>query len=100
MERHAVFERAWYGTRGVSLEEIGEFRGRVDQMLADNSGGVKSTIDNLKNVTGAFSRNSGRIDTIMAGLERLAGGGPAEKPKPMYDLASPTPAAAVSPASI
>ena len=26
------FERAWYGTRGVSLEDIGEFRGRVDQM--------------------------------------------------------------------
>jgi len=73
--------------------------GRADQMLADNSEGVKSTIDNLKNVSGALSRNSGRIDTIIAGLERLAGGGPAEKPKPMYDLASPTPAAAVSPAS-
>ena len=73
--------------------------GRVDQMLADNSEGVKSTIDNLKNVSGALSRNSGRIDTIMAGLERLAGGGPAEKPKPIYDLAAPTPAATVSPAS-
>jgi phospholipid/cholesterol/gamma-HCH transport system substrate-binding protein len=71
--------------------------GRVDQMLADNSEGVKGTIDNLKNVSGALSRNSGRIDTIMAGLERLAGGGPAEKPKPIYDLAAPTPAAAVTP---
>src|SRR5271163_1305212 len=73
--------------------------GRVDQMLADNSEGVKSTIDNLKDVTGALSRNSGRIDTIMAGLERLAGGGPAEKPKPIYDLAAPTPAATVRPTS-
>ena len=72
---------------------------RVDQMLADNSEGVKSTIDNLKDVTGALSRNSGRIDTIMAGLERLAGGGPAEKPKPIYDLAAPTPVATVSPSS-
>jgi phospholipid/cholesterol/gamma-HCH transport system substrate-binding protein len=68
-------------------------------MLADNSEGVKSTIDNLKDVTGALSRNSGRIDAIMAGLERLAGGGPAEKPKPIYDLAAPTPAATVSPSS-
>jgi len=72
---------------------------RVDQMLADNSEGVKSTIDNLKDVSGALSRNSGRIDTIMVGLERLAGGGPAEKPKPIYDLAAPTPAATVSPSS-
>jgi phospholipid/cholesterol/gamma-HCH transport system substrate-binding protein len=72
---------------------------RVDKMLAENSDGLKSTIDNLKDVTGALSRNSGRVDTIMAGLERLAGGGPAEKPKPMFDLAVPSLAAAVSPAS-
>ena len=62
---------------------------RVDGMLADNADGVKSTIENLKEVTGALSRNSGRVDSIMAGLEHLTGGGPADKPKPIFDLAAP-----------
>lgn len=71
---------------------------QIDQMLADNSEGVKSTIDNLKVVSGALARNSGRIDSIMAGLERLTGGGPAEKPKPIFDLAAPNLASTINPA--
>jgi phospholipid/cholesterol/gamma-HCH transport system substrate-binding protein len=43
-------------------------------------------MDDLKVFSGALARNSGRVDGIMAGLEHLAGGGPAEKPKPIYDL--------------
>jgi hypothetical protein len=30
----AAFERAWYGLHEVSREDVGEFRGRVDQMKA------------------------------------------------------------------
>ena len=72
--------------------------GRLDKILADNTEGIKSTIDNLKDITGALSRNSGRIDSIMAGLQHLTGGGPADKPKPIYDLAVASLAAA-APAS-
>ncbi len=61
----------------------------VDKILSDNSEGIKSTIDNIKTFSGALARNSNRIDGIMAGLERLAGGGPAEKPKPTFDLLLP-----------
>jgi phospholipid/cholesterol/gamma-HCH transport system substrate-binding protein len=58
----------------------------VDKILSDNSASFKSTMDDLKVFSGALARNSGRVDGIMAGLEHLAGGGPAEKPKPIYDL--------------
>jgi phospholipid/cholesterol/gamma-HCH transport system substrate-binding protein len=58
----------------------------VDKILSDNSASFKSTMDDLKIFSGALARNSGRVDGIMAGLEHLAGGGPAEKPKPIYDL--------------
>jgi phospholipid/cholesterol/gamma-HCH transport system substrate-binding protein len=59
---------------------------QVDKILAENRQSLKDTIDNLKTFSGALARNSNRMDGIMAGLEHLAGGGPAEKPKPVYDL--------------
>ncbi|MEI9916543.1 MAG: ABC-type transport auxiliary lipoprotein family protein [Methylovirgula sp.] len=65
---------------------------QVDEILADNKQSLKETIDNLKAFSGALARNSNRVDGIMAGLERMAGGGPAEKPKPVYDLTVSLPA--------
>jgi phospholipid/cholesterol/gamma-HCH transport system substrate-binding protein len=63
---------------------------RVDKILADNSEALKGTIDNLNKFTGALARNSDNVDNVMAGLARLAGGPPAEKPKVVYDLAAPS----------
>jgi phospholipid/cholesterol/gamma-HCH transport system substrate-binding protein len=60
---------------------------RIDKILGDNAEPIKDTISSLKTFSAALARNSNRIDGIMAGLEKLAGGGPAEKPKPIYDLA-------------
>jgi phospholipid/cholesterol/gamma-HCH transport system substrate-binding protein len=68
---------------------------QVDEILADNKQSLKETIDNLKAFSGALARNSNRVDGIMAGLEHMAGGGPAEKPKPVYDLTVSIPASAV-----
>ena len=65
---------------------------QVDKILADNRQSLKETIDNLKTFSGALARNSSRVDGIMAGLEHMAGGGPAEKPKPVYDLTVSIPA--------
>jgi phospholipid/cholesterol/gamma-HCH transport system substrate-binding protein len=67
---------------------------QVDEILADNKQSLKETIDNLKVFSGALARNSNRVDGIMAGLEHMAGGGPAEKPKPVYDLTMSIPATA------
>lgn len=58
----------------------------LDKMLVENTESVKSTMDNLKTFSEALGRNSGRIDSIMAGLDRMTAGGGAEKTKPIYDL--------------
>ncbi len=58
----------------------------VDKVVTDNADSLKATISNLKTFSDALARNSDRVDGILAGLEHFAGGGPAEKPKPIYDL--------------
>src|SRR5215475_12182179 len=63
---------------------------RIDSVLADNSDPLKNAIANLNTFTGALARNSDRVDTIFAGLERSIGGGSAKTTLPKYyDLAAP-----------
>jgi phospholipid/cholesterol/gamma-HCH transport system substrate-binding protein len=62
---------------------------RLDGLLADNSDALHSAIGNISTFAEALGRNSGRIDGILAGLQRMTGGGP--KPNPtIYDLTAPT----------
>lgn len=69
---------------------------RLDIILADNSEPIRSTISNLSTFTDALARNSGKLDGIVAGLERLTGGGAANAPQVVYDLTAPTQFAAIS----
>jgi phospholipid/cholesterol/gamma-HCH transport system substrate-binding protein len=63
---------------------------RIDSVLADNSDPLKSAIADLSTFTRALARNSDRVDTILAGLERATGGGSAKAALPKYyDLAAP-----------
>jgi phospholipid/cholesterol/gamma-HCH transport system substrate-binding protein len=63
---------------------------RVDAVLADNADPLKSAIANLNTFTGALSRNSDRVDTILAGLEHMVGGGAAKTAvATYYDLTAP-----------
>jgi len=57
---------------------------RLDALLADNAGDLKSAIANLNTFTGALARNSDRVDGILAGLERMTGGGAAKTAVPNY----------------
>jgi phospholipid/cholesterol/gamma-HCH transport system substrate-binding protein len=50
---------------------------RLDGLLADNAHPLKSTLANLDTFTTALARNSDRVDGIVAGLERITGGGKA-----------------------
>jgi phospholipid/cholesterol/gamma-HCH transport system substrate-binding protein len=60
----------------------------VDSVLADNSGPLKDTIANFKVFSEGLARNTGKIDSILAGLEKTMGGGtPAQKIT--YDLRAP-----------
>jgi phospholipid/cholesterol/gamma-HCH transport system substrate-binding protein len=59
---------------------------RLDGLLADNSGDLKSAIANLNTFTGALARNSDRVDNILSGLDRMTGAGPAKSVATTYDL--------------
>ena len=69
---------------------------RLDTILADNSEAIHSTMANLSTFTDALARNSGKLDGIVAGLERLTGGGAANAAQVIYDLTAPTQFAAIS----
>ena len=57
--------------------------------LAENSEPLRETIANLKTFSAALARNSDRLDAIVAGVERMTGGGPAAAPPVVYDLIAP-----------
>jgi phospholipid/cholesterol/gamma-HCH transport system substrate-binding protein len=58
---------------------------RVDSVLADNAEPLKNTIANLQVFSEGLARNTGKLDSIVAGLEKMTGGGtPAQKVT--YDL--------------
>jgi phospholipid/cholesterol/gamma-HCH transport system substrate-binding protein len=61
---------------------------RVDSVLQDNSGPLKDTIANFKTFSDGLARNTGKVDGILAGLEKMTGGG-TPAPKVTYDLHAP-----------
>ena len=61
---------------------------KVDAVLSENSEPLKKTIANLQTFTDGLARNTGKIDSILGGLEKTMGGGtPAQKTT--YDLKAP-----------
>lgn len=63
---------------------------RVDGLISENSSGVRDIVANLKHFSEALGRNSDRIDGILAGVEKMTGGGSPSTPKVIYDLSAPT----------
>ncbi len=61
---------------------------RLDAILAENAEPLKSTLGNLNTFSAALARNSDKLDGIVAGLERLTGGG-TKGPVTTYHLSAP-----------
>jgi phospholipid/cholesterol/gamma-HCH transport system substrate-binding protein len=61
---------------------------KVDSVLSENSEPLKKTIANLETFTDGLARNTGKLDSIIAGLEKMTGGG-APAQKVTYDLRGP-----------
>lgn len=59
--------------------------GRIDKILEENSDPLRNMLANLNSFSEALGRNSGRVDTILAGLERMTGGA-AKAAAGAYDL--------------
>jgi phospholipid/cholesterol/gamma-HCH transport system substrate-binding protein len=64
--------------------------GRVDSVLTENAEPLRSTIANLKTFTDGLAKNTGGLDSIVAGLVKMTGGGEPAIPKTVYDLAIPS----------
>src|SRR6202040_4348318 len=58
---------------------------RVDSVLADNAEPLKNTIANLQVFSEGLARNTGKLDSIVTGLEKMTGGGTPVQ-KTTYDL--------------
>src|SRR5664279_1607547 len=63
---------------------------KVDAVLSENSQPLKDTIANLKTFSEGLARNTGKIDSILAGVEKMTGGGASNAPKTPYDLRAAT----------
>ena len=59
---------------------------RVDNILAENSEALHSAITNIDTFSAALARNSDKVDSVLAGLERMTGGGTSQADVPIYDL--------------
>jgi phospholipid/cholesterol/gamma-HCH transport system substrate-binding protein len=62
---------------------------RIDDVIADNAQPLKSALSNLDTFTTALARNSDRVDSILAGLERMTAAAP-KPPSMTFDLTAPT----------
>jgi phospholipid/cholesterol/gamma-HCH transport system substrate-binding protein len=58
---------------------------KVDSVLSENSEPLKDTIANLKIFSEGLARNTGKLDSIVAGIEKMTGGGTPPQ-KITYDL--------------
>ncbi len=61
---------------------------KVDTVLSENSEPLKDTIANFRTFSDGLARNTGKLDGIIAGLEKMTGGG-APAQKVTYDLRVP-----------
>jgi phospholipid/cholesterol/gamma-HCH transport system substrate-binding protein len=61
---------------------------KVDSVLSENSEPLKDTIANFKIFSEGLARNTGKLDSIVAGLEKMTGGGTTPQ-KVTYDLRAP-----------
>lgn len=59
---------------------------KVDSVLSENSGPLKDTIANFKVFSEGLARNTPKLDGILAGVEKMTGGGPSNAPKITYNL--------------
>lgn len=58
----------------------------VDAVLTENAAPLRNTIANLETFSEGLAKNTPRLDGIIAGVERMTGGGGAAGRKAIYDL--------------
>ncbi len=59
---------------------------KIHGILDDNAESFKEMISNINEFAGALARNSGKVDGILGGLERMTGGSRGPDTEKVYDL--------------
>jgi len=59
---------------------------KLNNILSDNADNLHSAIANFNTFTDVLAKNSDRIEGLLAGLEKLTGGGSAKTTAPTYDV--------------
>lgn len=62
----------------------------VDKVVSDNAEPFHAAVKNFSTFSDVLSRNSQRIDGILAGLERMTGGAAGAAPSTVYSLSVPS----------
>ncbi len=62
----------------------------IDTLIADNSKPLHTAITGFSTFADMLGRNSGKIEGLIGGLEKLTGGGAPKQPPATYDLAAAT----------
>jgi phospholipid/cholesterol/gamma-HCH transport system substrate-binding protein len=63
---------------------------RIDDILDENAKPLKTAISGISTFADMLGRNSARIEEMLAGLEKMLGGGQPKEGPTVYDLAAPT----------
>ncbi|HEU0017947.1 MAG TPA: MlaD family protein [Methyloceanibacter sp.] len=72
---------------GQDWQSLGrEVLRKLDGILSDNADNLHSAIANFNTFTDVLAKNSDRIEGLLAGLEKLTGGGSSKSTAPTYDL--------------
>ena len=74
---------------GTMTQAAKETLGRIDGFLDRNADPFNDVIENFKTFSDALAKNSDRIETVLKGIERFAGGGSKSEKPETYDLAPP-----------
>jgi phospholipid/cholesterol/gamma-HCH transport system substrate-binding protein len=59
---------------------------KLDGILADNADPLHKVVENFKTFSDALARNSDKVDSVVAGLERMTGGAAASGKLPIFTL--------------
>src|SRR6476659_1680505 len=59
---------------------------KLNNILSDNADNLHSAIANFNTFTDVLAKNSDRIEGLLAGLEKLTGGGSSKTTAPTYDV--------------
>lgn len=72
-------------------EAARETLGQIDRVLGENSKPLNVAINGIATFADMLGRNSGRVEGLIGGLEKLAGtGDSAKKPNATFDLVAPS----------